>query len=240
MTPARNPFPRASRDTFPTDIEQLLEQYGREMSPEPAADFGPRVMAAIARAVPAVGDPPNRNAGRRHAVAAANLLMGRRRLTIRFALVAMLTVGLAAAALAAELRGNAGTTPPPGGEAAPAVSSPPTASFEPISTDEVDAIGPKSSGQGNETEPDDADDADSDADDEADERDEPEEDGGDGTDPPDDEADADGSSAPGPEETGAPDPDGLESEDPAPDDDAAADAAADPEATPEPTDPGAG
>lgn len=201
MSSARDPFPRASRDTFPTDIEQLLEQYGREMSPEPAADFGLRVMAAIARAVPAVGHPPMRHAGHRLAVAATSLLMGRRRLTIRFALVAMLTVGLAAAALAAELRGNAGTTPPPAGEAAPVASSPPTASFEPIATDDADTLGPEDAseedGSGPQA-PDDA--AESD-----DDRDVPEEGDGEAADDEADEESDVGSADPEPEASEAPD-----------------------------------
>lgn len=249
MSSGRNTYPRAARDTIPTDIEQLLERYGREVSPEPAADLGLRVMAAVAQAVPAIGDPPKRHAGRRLNLGAASLLLGPRRLTFRLALVAVLTVGLAAAALAAELRGNADTTPSPAGKAAPVVGSPPAPSFAPSATDDVDAVGPQSSFGEDPTGPDDvgdADDADDDSevddaddaddDDDDDDRGEPEEDAGNGTDPPDDEADADGSSGPSTEETGAPDPDEPESEEPAPD----VEAAADPEAAPEPTGSGEG
>lgn len=224
MTSARGRFPGVARDANPTDVEQLLELYGRSVSSDPAGDLARRVMEAVARAVPDAVDAPAQRLGRRTPFAATSLLRGPRRLTIRFALAAILTVALAAVALASDLRRNADLMPPPAVGAGLVPSSSPAVTFEPSATDDV--LGPEGPGEEDESEssgPDD--DAESD-----DDHDRPEEDDGDA---PDDEADEDSGSASTEEEeslsgSDEPEPDASDAPDTESD--------ADPESEPEPTD----
>lgn len=239
MTTARNRLAGGTDEANLTEIERLLELYGRSASPEPARDLAERVIAAVAQAVPAVAAPPAPGFARRWLPASGpRLLSGARGLTARLALVAALTVALAAVAFASELQRSADPMPPPAGGAglvpspSPAVTPQPSAAddadaFEPEDSDEEDGSGPEISDGDAETD---------------DDRDEPED--GDG-DAPDDEADDEANDEtdeeidarsteeePSPSASDDPEPDASDAPDDEPD--------ADPEAAPEPTEAGEG
>lgn len=148
MTSAQRQLPGVARDANPTDVEHLLELYGRSVSPKPAPDLTLRVITAVARAVPGVVDPPTPGfIDRWLPVSVSRLLRGPRRLTIRFGLVAMLTVPLAAVAFASG--GQRGPLPlPPTPAEAPGLApgGSPAVTFEPSRTDDADVLGPEGPG----------------------------------------------------------------------------------------------
>lgn len=95
-----------------SEVEELLELYGRSMSSEPADDLAVRVMDALAQAVPGVVHrQASGSRDPRTPFAMARLLAGPRRFTIRIALVAMVTAALAAVAVASDSHRDVASTP---------------------------------------------------------------------------------------------------------------------------------
>lgn len=231
MITARSRLAGGGNGANPTEVEQLLELYGRSASPEPAPDLAERVIAAVARAVPAVAAPPVAGFAHRWSPASGpRLLSGPRRLTLRLALVAALTVALGAVAFASELRRNADPMPPPAGGAGLVPSLSPAVTPEPSTADDADALGPEDldeeDGIGPEVSDDDAE--------SDDDRDVPED--GDG-DAPDDEADEEDEVGSTEEESS---PSASEDVEPDASDAPDTETDVDPEAAPEPTEAGEG
>lgn len=144
MTTARSRLAGGTSAAVVTEVEQLLELYGRAASPEAAPELAERVIAAVAQAVPALAAPPApRLAGRWLPAFGPRLLSGPRRLIVRLAPVAVLTVALAAVAFASELHRSADPLPPPAVEDGPVPSSSPVVTLERSTTDDADTLGPE-------------------------------------------------------------------------------------------------
>lgn len=127
-----------------TDVERLLELYGRSASEEATSDLPMRIMAAVDRAVLGVTSSPTAASGRREAAPGTRRPRVGPRWLARMVLAALLAAGLAAAALGSTRHDGEtdrpvvnGPTRTPG----PTPSSPPRAIVSPGPSDATDESG---------------------------------------------------------------------------------------------------